>query len=110
MEGCLTIVWLLLFVVKAIVKASSLPLSIIIVGVGGADFAAMDELDADTIPLEYNGKKAERDIVQFVPFRNFQNLANKDIAKAYLAREVLAEIPQQVSRRLLFNEFRQNTA
>ena len=31
----------------AIIKASRLPMSIIIVGVGRADFDAMNELDAD---------------------------------------------------------------
>lgn len=31
----------------AIISASKLPMSIIIVGVGNADFDAMDELDAD---------------------------------------------------------------
>lgn len=31
----------------AIVQASALPMSIIIVGVGGADFEMMEELDAD---------------------------------------------------------------
>jgi len=37
--------------VDQIVAGSDLPLSIIIVGVGSADFEAMDELDADTAPL-----------------------------------------------------------
>ncbi len=32
---------------RAIIAASRLPMSIIIVGVGGADFSAMDELDSD---------------------------------------------------------------
>jgi hypothetical protein len=32
---------------ESIVEASSLPLSIIIVGVGGADFQMMEELDCD---------------------------------------------------------------
>ncbi len=32
---------------KAVIRASRLPMSIIIVGVGGADFTAMTELDAD---------------------------------------------------------------
>jgi hypothetical protein len=32
---------------RSIIAASSLPLSIIIVGVGQEDFAAMDELDSD---------------------------------------------------------------
>lgn len=32
---------------QAVVAASGLPMSIIIVGVGGADFAMMEELDSD---------------------------------------------------------------
>ncbi len=32
---------------RAVIRASRLPMSIIIVGVGGADFSAMRELDAD---------------------------------------------------------------
>jgi hypothetical protein len=71
-------------------------MSIIIVGVGNADFTAMNELDADTVPLVFNGVKAQRDIVQFVPFRNFQRLQNLSAAKAYLAKEVLAEVPEQI--------------
>jgi hypothetical protein len=47
-------------------------MSIIIVGVGEADFESMEELDGDSVKLTApNGKKASRDIVQFVPFRNF---------------------------------------
>jgi len=37
--------------IDQIVYGSDLPLSIIIVGVGSADFSAMDELDADEKPL-----------------------------------------------------------
>lgn len=37
--------------IDEIVRGSRLPLSIIIVGVGSADFAAMDQLDADETPL-----------------------------------------------------------
>ena len=73
-------------------------LSIIIVGVGGADFTAMDELDGDTIRLtDQLGRKASRDIVQFVPFSNFYNPknSNNQSARAHLAKEVLAEIPDQ---------------
>lgn len=81
---------------KAIVNASALPMSIIIVGVGGADFSAMNELDADTVPLSFAGKMAVRDIVQFVPFREFQNIKNPILAQAHLAKEVLAEIPFQI--------------
>lgn len=70
-------------------------MSIIIVGVGNADFASMEELDADTVPLEVNGIRATRDITQFVSFKDFQPYDNPDVAKANLAREVLAEIPNQ---------------
>jgi len=71
-------------------------MSIIIVGVGNADFDAMEELDADTVPLEVNGVRASRDITQFVSFKDFQSCDNPTLAKANLAREVLAEIPNQI--------------
>jgi len=82
---------------KAIVDASNLPLSIIIVGVGNADFDAMDELDGDTVRLTApDGRMAARDIVQFVPFRNFlKGGMNSQSARLHLAKEVLAEIPEQ---------------
>ena len=61
--------------IAAIVYASSLPMSIIIVGVGPADFKAMDVLDADKGLLKSaDGQVAKRDIVQFVPFREFTNV------------------------------------
>lgn len=57
----------------AIVEASHFPMSIIIVGVGGADFSAMEFLDSDDKLLSSpRGDVASRDIVQFVPFRDFQ--------------------------------------
>lgn len=37
---------------------------------GGADFDAMEELDGDAVRLSSNGRFAERDIVQFVPYRD----------------------------------------
>ena len=76
---------------QAIVEASHLPLSLIIVGVGNADFSAMEELDGDGGHLaDARGQRAERDIVQFVPFRDYAR------NPALLAREVLAEVPGQV--------------
>ncbi|ELK38440.1 Copine-2 [Myotis davidii] len=76
----------------AVVQASKLPMSIIIVGVGNADFAAMEFLDGDSRRLRsHTGEEAARDIVQFVPFREFRNAAKETLAKA-----VLAELPQQV--------------
>ncbi|XP_051543228.1 copine-3-like isoform X3 [Myxocyprinus asiaticus] len=60
----------------AIVAASHLPMSIIIVGVGKADFTDMEILDGDDGLLRsITGESAVRDIVQFVPFRKFQNMS-----------------------------------
>ncbi|XP_078256416.1 copine-2 [Rhinoraja longicauda] len=76
----------------AIVQAAKLPMSIIIVGVGNADFAAMEFLDGDNRVLRsYTGEEATRDIVQFVPFREFRSAPKETLAKS-----VLAELPQQV--------------
>ncbi|CAM4723444.1 unnamed protein product [Leuciscus chuanchicus] len=76
----------------AIVAASRLPMSIIIVGVGKADFGDMEILDGDDGRLKsITGEPAVRDIVQFVPFRNFQNSPKEELAKS-----VLAEVPGQV--------------
>ena len=61
----------------AIVQAAKLPMSIIIIGVGNADFAAMEFLDGDSSVLRsYTGEEAVRDIVQFVPFRDFRNVSS----------------------------------
>ncbi|XP_060919921.1 copine-3-like isoform X1 [Labrus mixtus] len=77
---------------NAIVNASRLPMSIIIIGVGGADFSAMEFLDGDDGRLRsLSGESAMRDIVQFVPFRQFQNAPREALAKS-----VLAEVPAQL--------------
>ncbi|CAG7823526.1 unnamed protein product [Allacma fusca] len=55
---------------RAIVEASAFPMSIIIVGVGEADFSAMQELDGDAVRISANGRVAQRDIVQFVSYRS----------------------------------------
>eukprot|EP00164_Ancoracysta_twista_P020063 GFYU01035659.1.p1 GENE.GFYU01035659.1~~GFYU01035659.1.p1 ORF type:complete len:547 (-),score=114.01 GFYU01035659.1:615-2255(-) len=76
--------------IREIVEASPKPLSIVIVGVGGADFTNMNILDADDEPLVANGRQAVRDIVQFVPFAEFHNDGPR------LARAVLQEVPGQL--------------
>lgn len=80
---------------NAIIDASSLPLSIIIVGVGSEDFSAMDELDSDDELLSCYGRTAKRDIVQFVELQKFLG-PNGGWDKASLAKEVLEEIPDQL--------------
>ncbi|NXL37408.1 CPNE7 protein, partial [Glaucidium brasilianum] len=77
---------------EAIVRASYLPMSIIIVGVGNADFTDMQILDGDDGVLRSpRGEPVLRDIVQFVPFREFKNASPTALAKC-----VLAEVPKQV--------------
>ena len=80
--------------IDAIVRADTAPLSIIIVGVGnGCDFRAMNILDGDIERLSSNGYVSKRDIVQFVPFRDF---AAQPMAA--LAAEVLREVPLQFTQ------------
>ena len=79
----------------AIVSACQLPMSLIIVGVGNEDFEAMEELDGDKKKLRApGGRVASRDIVQFVELRRFLSPGNV-WSKEMLAKEVLAEIPDQ---------------
>lgn len=60
---------------NAIVAASSLPLSLIIIGVGDEDFSSMEFLDADKRVLKSStGIAAARDIVQFVGKTGFKFL------------------------------------
>jgi hypothetical protein len=74
-----------------LVRASYLPISIIIVGIGNADFTDMNTLDSDDVELiDSKGDKAVRDIVQFVPMNIFQNDG------VQLAEKVLEEIPKQI--------------
>lgn len=60
-------------------------------GVGKEDFKSMDVLDADDEPLYSQRLKRhmERDIVQFVPFRDFKN------SPLQLAKKTLEEVPNQ---------------
>ena len=85
---------------QSIIAASDLPMSIIIIGVGEEDFSAMEALDSDDNLLRANGRVASRDIVQFVELRKFiMNYGAGAAAtwnKEALAKEVLAEVPNQV--------------
>ena len=64
--------------IDALVKASFLPISVIIVGIGSGSFGNMVKLEADDNPLfDRNHRKADRDLVQFAPFNNFKNDSSK---------------------------------
>lgn len=88
-----------------IVEASGLALSIVLVGVGNANFDNMESLDADDDPLKHSqtGKVMEKCIVTFVPFNEF-----KDQRISVIAKETLKEIPEQVSAFMMANNIHPN--
>lgn len=95
------------FTKHAIIDASSLPMSIIIVGVGDAEFESMKELDSDNVRLSVDGKYAERDMVQFVQLNKFLTDNGATIrSQAELAKEVLAEIPEQLCSFMKINNIK----
>lgn len=69
---------------RALIEASSSPLSVVIVGIGDADFSAMEALDEHDPQTE-----GGRDITKFVAFNEY---------KSYnaLTAAVLDEIPDQL--------------
>lgn len=69
--------------VAAVVEASHHPISIIIVGVGHADFTNMNILDGDggLLRSTRTGRTASRDCVQFVPFSQFGGRHYSELAK-----------------------------
>ena len=78
--------------IDEIVRGSELPLAIIIVGVGDADFESMETLDGDDEALYSQAyrKYMAADIVQFVPFNDFKHNPH------LLAKETLMEVPTQL--------------
>nr|XP_007147096.1 hypothetical protein PHAVU_006G0961001g [Phaseolus vulgaris]ESW19090.1 hypothetical protein PHAVU_006G0961001g [Phaseolus vulgaris] len=76
---------------NALVKASDLPLSVLIVGVGNADFTSMEVLDADNGRRLHSstGRVATRDIVQFVPMREMHS------GQISVVQALLEELPGQ---------------
>ena len=89
--------------IDALVKGSFYPLSVIIIGIGDADFKNMEILDGDNVPLISSiGEKRMRDLVQFVPFNKFKNDEKK------LSNEVLEEIPRQITEYYSMNNLSPN--
>lgn len=75
--------------VAQLIALSVLPISVIIVGIGGEDFRVMERM-AEQKPLRRGTITGTRDMVQFVPFRDFRG------DPAALAEAVLTKLPEQV--------------
>lgn len=75
--------------IDQVVRGSTNPLAIIIVGVGDADFGMMEKLDGDNEALfsQKLRRYAAADIVQFVPFNDYKH------NPTLLAKETLQELP-----------------
>ena len=82
--------------IDCIVEGSKLPLSIVIIGIGGADFSNMVNSEGDKkLVINSFGEISKRDIIQFVEFNYFKDekgVRNGD----ELTEEVLKEIPRQI--------------
>jgi hypothetical protein len=78
--------------IDQIVRGSKLPMAVVIVGVGDADFSKMYQLDGDEEPLLSSNLRqyVDADIVQFVRFNDFKHDPEK------LAKETLQELPSQL--------------
>ena len=82
---------------KLLVECASLPLSVIIIGIGDADFSNMVILDGDEEPLtDFDGNVTKRDLVQFVEYEKFKKGFYSNNNFKELNEEVLKEIPRQV--------------
>ena len=82
--------------IDILVDCAYIPLSVIIIGIGNADFKNMNILDGDeTLLVNSKNETTKRDLVQFVEYNKFKDFLtdgkNKD-----LTEEVLKEIPRQV--------------
>uniref|UniRef100_A0A0E0K0E7 VWFA domain-containing protein n=1 Tax=Oryza punctata TaxID=4537 RepID=A0A0E0K0E7_ORYPU len=77
--------------IDVIIKASDFPLSILVVGVGGADFKEMEFLDPNKGErLESStGRVASRDMIQFAPMKDAHGSGISTV------QSLLAEIPGQ---------------
>ena len=86
--------------IDALVEGSFLPLSVIIVGIGDADFSKMVVLDGNEIPLVSSQNiKWLRDLVQFIQYNKYKNNEQR------LTKEILEEIPRQIVEYYTLNNY-----
>lgn len=91
---------------QAILEASALPVSIIMVGVGGADFSVLRAMAGDKtskVTFWDEGQRTERDILQFVAMNDFP-LDDSDKLMRQLQDKVLQKIPKQYLEYMQINK------
>ncbi len=78
-------------VIDSVVDAQSLPLSILIIGIGEEPTEEMRRLNMELGPLyDSNGKRMDRKVVTYIHFQNYQNNFNM------LKNELMKTIPENV--------------
>ena len=78
---------------RQLIKNQDSPISVCIIGVGDENFSKMYQLDCKTKRLEdKNGNKSDRDICQFVRYKDFRDNPDK------IAEHLLTIIPSQIEK------------
>ena len=95
--------------IKILNNCESLPLSIIIVGIGQADFSIMKPLDdGEKTSIDNNGRVIKRDFIKFVEYEEFKNRLYSGNNNE-LSEEILGEIPRQIEDYYsIFGKFYEN--
>lgn len=76
--------------IQAIIEAAELPMSVILIGVGNANFDDLSRLDGNKEKLRSNANVSpSRDIVTFVPYKTIPNIT-------LLSEAILSELPHQI--------------
>lgn len=81
---------------QAIIEASELPMSVLVVGIGPTTFTSLTRLEEDTKKLSHNGHKTARDILQYAQFNEFLDKYDDVAGGFHLAKHLLADIPEQL--------------
>ena len=91
--------------VDQLVKASKLPVSIIIIGIGDNDFQSWKQIDTSITPLQSqtSNEFMERDCVQFIKFNKYKD------SPGSLIRAIMKEIPNQMTEYFRNADIQPNT-
>ncbi|KAK0399287.1 hypothetical protein QR680_002974 [Steinernema hermaphroditum] len=97
--------------IQAIIFASRAPISVLFVGVGNGPFSDLERLGSAGSRLAFQGRKAERDVVQFAAI-NAQTISDVGIAefKSVFREQALAQIPWQMATWMMKNGVAPNSA
>ncbi|VDN59340.1 unnamed protein product [Dracunculus medinensis] len=91
--------------IQAIIFASKAPLSIVFVGIGNNDFSEIEKLGFSGSRLAYQGRKVERDMLQFISLAEIYNDQEEEDIRELIAEKALSQIPRQMSTWMMKNGY-----